>query len=81
MGTTKQDISQWFDKKKKEGCTHMIIVCDTFDYGDYPIGVRISDNVRKIEEKYSVNMQIVMEMYDLSKDKETQIDEHTAFNY
>lgn len=32
MGTTQQEISEWFDRGVKEGATHMIVVCDTFDY-------------------------------------------------
>jgi len=48
MGTGRQQISDWFDENKEEKNTHMIIVCDTFDWDDYPVGVKASEDVREI---------------------------------
>ena len=34
MAATRSDISQWFDRGKKLGATHMLVVCDTLDWDD-----------------------------------------------
>ena len=73
MATTRSDIRQWL-KESKECHTHMLIVCDTFDYEDYPIYVAKAEDVQaKIAEYHKRNMQKVMEVYDLSKDIEPQL--------
>ena len=36
--TTKTQISNWL-KRARPDDTHMIVVCDTFDYSDYPVFV------------------------------------------
>lgn len=81
-GASKSDISHWFDCGVKEGATHMIVVCDTYDYDDYSVYVMPGESPKKKVEKYSgKNMQTVMEVYDLSKDKEEQLNEHRVYNY
>ncbi len=66
MATTKQEISGWFDKGKNEGSTHMLVVCDTFDYEDYPVYVTKLCNVNEVYKNYNgPNMQKVMEVYDI----------------
>ncbi|MGV8130482.1 MAG: hypothetical protein ACP5N7_00085 [Candidatus Pacearchaeota archaeon] len=75
-------ISEWFDKGIKLGATHMIVVCDTFSHDDYPVYVKPDEDVREIEKKYQYkNMQMVMEVYNLSDDKEKQMKQHRCFNY
>lgn len=39
MATTKADIAQWMEEGKTKGATHLIVVCDTFDWEDYPVFV------------------------------------------
>ena len=78
MSTTRADLSRWFDAGVEQGATHMIVVCDTFDWSDYPVYVAKNENVR---EKARENMQKVMEVYSLTKDKTAQLGEHRAFNY
>jgi hypothetical protein len=71
-----QEIRQWFTDGVSIGATHMIVVCDTYDWEDYPVYVHQGEDVRKIEAKHSLragNMQKVMEVYDLRMDKEDQI--------
>ena len=75
-------ISEWFDKGKEQGHSHMLIVCDTFDYEDYPVYVGIDENVEKIYNQYNgPNMQRVMEVYKLSDDKEVQLNIQRACNF
>jgi hypothetical protein len=37
MAATKDDLSNWFDDGVSAKATHMIVVCDTFNYDDYPV--------------------------------------------
>jgi hypothetical protein len=81
MRTTKDDIKRWLKRGKENGSTHMIIVCDAFDYEDYPVYVKFNENVHEIESRYNLkNMQMVMEVYNLSMDFEKQLKEHRSFN-
>lgn len=73
MGTTVQMLREWFDEGVEEKATHMIIVCDTFDYEDYPVFVKQSENVRTVAAGYNgQTMQRIMEVYDLRMNKESQ---------
>lgn len=83
MAATKEDISRWFDTGVKKGATHLIVLCDTFDHGDYPKYVMPGDNTQQIVGAYNKGefpMQKVMEVYRLSDNKEKQLNEHRAFN-
>jgi len=82
MPTTKDDIRRWLDRAKENGATHMVVVCDTFDHGDYPVNVMPGESARDKVEEYSVmSMQRVMECYDLAIDWESQLGEQRAFHY
>jgi len=82
MATTKEDIRAWLKEGKKQKATHMIVVCDSFDYEDYPVYVKKGQNVHDVAAKYNgKNMQQVMEVYNLSMDLEKQLNEHRSFNY
>ncbi len=79
MAATKPEISSWFDRGIAEGATHMIVVCDTFDYDDYPVFCSSDkDCIEKHAHYDGLNMQRVMEVYDLSADKGAQLDERRA---
>jgi hypothetical protein len=82
MGTSKAELREWFNEGVKMGATHMIVVCDTFDYEDYPVFVPPDLSVRdEVNNSDGNNMQRVMEVYDLSMDREAQIAEVRAFHY
>lgn len=58
------------------------MVCDTFDYEDYPVEVKPDEDVRKVEAQYNgPNMQKVMEVYNLSMDMDKQLGQFRSFNY
>jgi hypothetical protein len=65
MAASLEDLKRWFADGKRQRCTHMIIVCDTFDWQDYPIYAKVADARQKYEEHNGKNMQKVMEVYDL----------------
>ena len=65
--TSRDEIKAWFERGlKTPNCTHMIVVCDTFDWDDYPVFVTADQDARKIAESYNGhNMQRVMEVYSM----------------
>ncbi len=82
MSTTKKDIERWFKEGAKEGATHMLVVCDTFDWDDYPVYVKEGEDVKEIEKKYhGKDMQKVMEVYNLKQPMNKQLKEIRSFNY
>lgn len=81
MHTTQQLIEDWFSRKP-ENATHMIVVCDTYDWEDYPVYVYKGQDSREIAKKYDgKNMQKLMEVYSYSKNLEEQLNQHRCFNY
>lgn len=66
--TTAADIKRWFECGVEIGATHMIVVCDTYDWDDYPSYVKSGEDFWKAYDHYNgKNMQKIMEVYDLSK--------------
>ena len=81
MAATKADIRQWLKEAKANGASHLIVVCDTYDWEDYPFAVSPQDNVEKAIAHYDgPNMQKVMEVYNLSMFIEPQLDEERAWH-
>ncbi len=78
---TREDISQWFDDGVYQGMRFMSVYCDTFDHTDYPVYTRDADEFWKRHDGYGLseaNMQRLMEVYDLTLDKEAQLGEFRA---
>jgi hypothetical protein len=75
MGTTKDDIRGWFKSGVSQEATHLIVVCDTYDWEDYPVYVMPGTDAREeVDKRHGVNMAKVMEVYNLKKDMEEQIE-------
>ncbi len=82
MVPTREEIRSWLERGKKIKATHLIVVCDTFDYDDYPVYVTKEEDVREVYSKYNdKNMQMVMEVYSFRRSLEDQLKEHRAFHY
>lgn len=82
MGTTKEEISTWFDAGVALGATHMIVACDTFDHEDYPVYVKFGEDVHEKYKEYNgQDMQRVMEVYSLRLPKDGQLAEFRAFHF
>jgi len=74
--TTRTQIRDWLTAATT---THMLVVCDSYDYSDYPVYTNTPQwSVRVYTDR---SMQRVMEVYDLSKNLEKQLSEHRAWNY
>ena len=79
--TTRSDIERWLLRAEPEH-THMIVICDSFSYEDYPVFVSNDKDVREVVQKYNEkNMQRIMEVYNLGMGIESQLNERRAFNY
>lgn len=79
--TTRAEIEVWFDRGVAKSATHMLIICDTFDWSDFPVYVTAEQNSREVAKGYSGDGYKIMECYSLSMDKKKQMMEHRAFNY
>ena len=77
MPTTRSDILRWLEDSEPQH-THMLVVCDTFDYEDYP--VHTSDVHESIRKYQDASMQKIMEVYNLSMDLSEQLDARRAWN-
>jgi len=82
MATTIIDLKEWVARGKRKGATHMIVVCNTHYWEDFPIYVMPGQDAKKefdIENKNPV--QKVREVYNLNKDLDSQINQHRAFEF
>lgn len=68
MGITVQDLKTWYDHGVKAKATHMIVVCDTFDYEDFAVYIEKGQNFYSKYNEYTngKNMARIVEVYDLS---------------
>ena len=81
MAVGKKKIREWLERGIQMGATHVIIVCDTWDYEDYPVYVKKSESAQVCVDSYQrSSMQRVMEVYNLSMDIEKQLNEYRAWN-
>lgn len=82
MAAGMADIERWLANAKEEKATHLVVVCDTFDYDDYPVYVQKGQDVRKVVDAYQgKSMQQVMEVYNMSMPLEPQINERRSWNF
>jgi hypothetical protein len=81
--TGRFEIADWFDKGVADKQRYMLVYCDTFDYGDYPVYAKSAEEFWRIfhNSQYSMdNMQRLVEVYDLSMGREWQLDERHAWH-
>jgi hypothetical protein len=74
--TTKAQISKWYDDGKDGGHMFMFVMCDTYDWEDYPKYTDTVEDAKSIKKSYPSNMQTIMEIYDLRADKQEQLNTH-----
>jgi len=78
--TTIDEIRDWLKSERTNDCSHMIVVCDTYDYEDYPVYIQQGSDIQKEIDQRNSQFSKVMEVYDLSKDIEKQLSEKRAWN-
>jgi len=74
---SKTEIRAWFQQGVSQGANYMVVMCDTFDYTYYPVYYFTTDDVRSCAPG---SMTRLMEIYDLSMDREQQLDEERAMH-
>ena len=89
MSTSVKEIESWL--RDREHCyidnpTHMAVVCDTFDWSDYPVYVAAKDEAdarKQIKDKSTGNMRRLMEVYSLTGKHSIalQMAERRAYHY
>ncbi len=81
MTATLQDIRGYVERGQKNGSTHVIIACDTFDHDNYPVFVSSQENVQeKIDDINKSEMQKIDEVYNLQIPIEPQLQAPRAYN-
>jgi len=79
---TKLDLRAWFEHGKREGADYMIVVCDQFDWEDYPVYVTSDEDIHNRISYYRHSpMQQIMEIYDLKQDRDEQLNEQRTFRH
>lgn len=80
---TRSDLRRWFEQGLREGASHMVVVCDTFDHGDFPVYVKKGQDPHTVRDEHAKKpMQRIMEVYNLSMDMEQQLKPGTrVFNF
>lgn len=74
MSTSVATLTEWYDYGALMNATHMIVVCDTHDWEDYPVYITAEDNLQEQIAKHDgVNMQKIMEVYNFSMDRDEQL--------
>ena len=73
--TIRQQIKEWAEQGIAGKNKYMVILCDTFDWTDYP---HFCSTLADVKRKYANpgSMQKVMESYDLQKDLDKQLGQH-----
>lgn len=84
MVTSYNVIEGWLKRGKDEGKRWVVVICDTFDWGDYPVFFGEDEKdacLAKIASaKAGENMMRLMEVYDLNEDIDGQMGEHRAMH-
>jgi len=80
MVTTQCMIKDWLNDAVCNGADFLIIACDTFDWDDYPVPASRLGFWAKYNHLNSSNMQKVMEVYDLSMNLQSQLNERRAMH-
>lgn len=84
MAVSKEEIRAWLKEGQDRKATHVVIVCDTYDWDDYPVFVESGQDPKIIADTYRhMSMQKVMEVYSLTGkyDIESQLRDHLVERY
>ncbi len=70
MTATRKDVDGWIEAAKEIGATHIISVCDTFSYDDYPVYVMPGEDLEKKKIEYNgKEMQRINEVITINGDE------------
>lgn len=49
---TDQDVERWTETAREKGATHVIVVCDSFSYEDYPVYIMPGESLKDKRSEY-----------------------------
>jgi hypothetical protein len=74
-------ISDWFDAARASGATHMLVIVDYYSRENYPVPVMPGRDPADVVAEYAEkSMLSVLEVYDLSMDRDAQLAESRTWN-
>lgn len=79
MSVTRESLRRWFDEGRERGKGYMVIMCDTFDWSDYPVYCDAEDYEASCAHHVGA-MGRIMEVYDLRMDRESQLKQYRAYH-
>lgn len=78
---TKQMIKNMLDSGIGKGYSHLLIICDKWDYEYYPKYVEEKDNINNIIKRYGgENLEVIEEIYSYGLDLESQLNEYRSYH-
>lgn len=83
MAATKEQIKKDLYYGVGKGYSHMVMICDTFDYEDFVVYVDKEKDIKDVLSQYQGinNMYKIMEVYNYSIDLEEQLNQDRVLNY
>ncbi len=79
MTATRNDIESWFKYGKAEGLEYLIVMCDSYDYDNYPKYCS-RNQLQGTIDAYPKDMQYIEEIYDLNMDMTAQVAQYRCFS-
>lgn len=68
MTATKNDILRWIEEARKMNKKYLLVITDTFDFGNYPVFAN-DDDIAKLYASFDdKNMQKIEEIYNVEAD-------------
>lgn len=80
MSTTKDDIRKWLERGKAQGASHLLVICDTYDWDDYPVFAS-SEAEARVKASTPGPMQKLMEVYKIDGDWDAQLNMVRSHTY
>jgi hypothetical protein len=79
--TVPMGVSDWFDAARASGATHLLVLVDYYSRENYSVPVMPGRDPADVVAEYADKpMLSVLEVYDLSMDRDTQLAESRAWH-
>ena len=65
LRTPEQELQRWIKGAEEAGATYMLVVCDTFDYDEYPTHVYPGDSLHEVQKKYKDSVEEIIAITDV----------------
>jgi len=78
---SKYEINQMLKRAKQQNAKYMIVVCDNYDFSDFPVFVKSKKELEETLQEYAIKRDYkIMEVYDMSMDLNKQLNEEKAWH-